>query len=241
MKKLTVLFLAILVITNISFSQTNTTKSPKREKIFFGLSVGPSFPESDYKNKEFTLNSGYAKVGYKIQAYGGINLIGVLGVSILGFTNYNTTNTENLKNNITSTYPGNNWIDNSKSWQLFGGMGGITLYYPLDKKLTLDVKIMSGLLNAISPELLFVSGSNTYKLESQTTNSFSYMTSIGLNVNVGQNVSLTTSMDFMSSSPSFNNVKTTTSINGVNNETTTSFSREINIINLMVGFRYSIR
>jgi hypothetical protein len=241
MKNIFVFFIVILIVSNIAYSQKKTKYTSAKEKIFFGLTVGPSFPESDFANKEVTLSSGYAKVGYKIQGYGGINLLGTVGVTVLGFTNFNTTDPENLKNSITTKYPGNNWLVNSKSWQLFGGMGGISFYYPMGGNVSLDLKIMSGLLSAKSPELLFVSGNNSYKLESATANSFSYMTSIGLNFYVGQNISLTGAMDFMRAEPNFTNVKTTVNIDGNATETTSSFYREMNIININLGFRYSIR
>ena len=241
MKNFIVFFIVILIVSNIAYSQKKSKYTSAREKIFFGLSVGPSIPESDFANKEYSVNSGYAKVGYKIQGYGGINIFSSFGISILGFTNFNSTDPENLKTYITGQYPDNNWVANSKSWQLYGGMGGISFYYPMGKSVSLDFKIMSGLLSAKSPEILFQAGNNSYKLESATANSFSYMTSIGLNFYVGQNVSLTGSVDFMRSEPNFTNVKNTATINGNVTETTSSFYREINIINIMLGFRYSIR
>lgn len=241
MKNFAVLILAVLLLTSITFSQKKTKFTYAKEKIYFGLSVGPSIPESDFANKEVTVNSGYALTGYKIQGYGGINLFGAFGISILGFTNFNRTDPEKLKTSISGTYPGNNWLVNSKSWQLYGGMGGISFFYPVGKSTSLDIKIMSGLLSAKSPELLFTSGNNSYKLESATANSFSYMSSIGLNFYVGQNISLTGAIDFMRAEPNFTNVKTISIINGNTTESTSSFYREMNIINFNFGFRYSIR
>jgi hypothetical protein len=241
MKNIIIIFLAVLIGFNISYSQKKTNYKAASEKVFLGLSVGPSFPESDYANKQYSESSGYAKVGYKIQGYGGVNILGVMGISILGFTNFNEVDPENLKQYVTGLYPNNNWIGTAKSWQLYGGLGGITFYYPLSKTVSADLKIMTGLLSSKSPEISFTSGNNSYKLESATANSFSYLTAVGLNFYVGQNVSLTGSLDFLSAKPNFTNVKNIAVINGNTTETTSNFYREINIINIMLGFRYSIR
>jgi hypothetical protein len=67
------------------------------------------------------------------------------------------------------------------------------------------------------------------------------LTSVGLNFDVGQNISLTGSFDFMSSHPNFTDVKTTTVINENTTESVQSFSREMELISVTIGFRYSFR
>ena len=241
MKTLIIGFVLISILTGFSYTQTKSKLKNKPEIAFFGLSVGPSFPSSDFGNKDVNLSSGYATVGYKVEAYGGVNIIGVFGLSALGFVNINGTNTDKLVTNLNNTYPDTSWNIDSRNWELYGGMGGVSFYYPVNKKLTMDIKLLSGLLSAKSPELAFISGNNSYKIESSTVNSISWMTSIGLLYYLGQNVSLTGAFEYLGSDPKFNNVKTTLNVNGISSETTTTFSRVMTVLNLSVGFRYSIR
>jgi|SRR4030095_12539235 hypothetical protein len=232
------IFLIICFFFNGAFAQK---KKQKDEKVFLGVNIGPSFPQSDFANTDYTVNSGYAKTGYRIELYGGVNVVSMFGISVMGFFNLNPTDPDNLKTKLNADYPGNNWQINSKNWEVIGGLGGLSFKYPMSKKASLHLTLLGGYLSAKSPELNFVSDTNVYKIESNTASSWSYLTSIGVYYDLGQNVSGTLDFEYLGSRPKFDNVKTSANINGNLTESTTSFIREIAAFNIAIGFKYSFR
>ena len=234
------ILLSILFISS-STAQKRMSLSRSPERFYLGVNVGPSFPQSDFAEKNVSPSSGYAKIGYRLELYGGVNILGMFGLSAMGFLNINGTDPEKFKDKLNSEYPGNSWQTDSKNWTLFGALGGVSFHYPINNRTIFHVSLLGGYLNAESPELKFTSGSSEYKIESKTASSWSYMTLLGTNYYLDQNVSLTLDFEFLGSNPRFDNVRTTSNIGGNFSESTTSFSRQMNAFNIALGFKYSFR
>ena len=240
MKKFfTILLLCILVSTTAAQRRVSLSRSP--EKFYLGASVGPSFPLNDFAEKDVNQISGYARTGYRLELYGGINILGIFGFGITGFLNINGTDPEKLRNKLNAEYPGSNWQIDSKNWTLYGGLGGVNFHYPINDRTSFHVKLMGGYLRAESPEFRFTSGISEYKIESKTASSLSYMTMLGFNYYLDQNVSLTLDFEFLGSKPNFDYVRTSANINGNVTESSTSFSRNMSAFNIALGFKYSFR
>lgn len=240
MKTISSLVLVCLLVTSAA-AQTEESYYRSPEKIFFGISVGPSFPQSDFSNGEVTPSSGYAKTGFRFETYAGINLFGVIGLCATGFLNENGTDPEKLRNSLSADYPGTTWQIDSKVWRLFGGLGGIDIEYPYDHTTVFHIRLMGGFLSAESPEFRFTSGSYEYLIDSKTASGFAYATLLGANYYLDRNVSLTLDFEFLSSKPNFDNVRTTEIIDGITTESVTSYSRLMRMFNIALGIAYSFR
>src|SRR5665647_881812 len=132
MKIFTVLIILLVFVVSGLNAQINVQSSFSK-KFNVELRVGPSFPYSDFGNKDANnQNSGFAKVGYKIEAIVGYKLIDVIGINLMGFYNANGTDLSSLSK-LLSDRSGNTWTSDSKSWNIFGGLVGFEYSYPASK------------------------------------------------------------------------------------------------------------
>ena len=234
-----ILFLSLFLI-NISFCQS---KKHVNDMLFLDLNVGPSIPLGDFSSKDANSNtSGYAIVGVKAQLGLGINFYKSLGFYISAFTDFNGTNPDNLTAKANNLYPGNNFSASSNSWNLYGGMVGLTYGIDTHKGILIDLKFTGGYLSAKSPEFSFTSSNgNFYKIDSKSASSYTYCLSVGSRYYIIKNeLAITLAVEYMGSKPEFNNVNTTSSINGQVTQNTVTFNRAIDALNIVTGVRYSI-
>jgi hypothetical protein len=127
---------------------------------------------------------------------------------------------------------------------VYGGMGGFTFGYPTGKNVFLDIRALTGLIYAVSPEMSLkylntnTNTYDTYKIDKNETSAWSTVFSVKLSYLASKNIMLTGGVDFLNSDPTFENVKETITINNIPSESVTSFSRPINALIISAGIKY---
>ncbi len=123
-------------------------------------------------------------------------------------------------------------------------MGGFTFGYPTGKNVFLDIRALTGLIYAVSPEMSLkylntnTNTYDTYKIDKNETSAWSTVFSVKLSYLASKNIMLTGGVDFLNSDPTFENVKETITINNIPSESVTSFSRPINALIISAGIKY---
>jgi hypothetical protein len=212
-------------------------------KIYLGAAAGPSFPLSSFANDNpQDQNSGYAKTGYIIEINGGIRLLNLFEISVTGFRNSNSTDVTNLANSISASTPGITFTGESDAWEIYGFLAGIGISFPLPEKFISDIRILGGYQNVTSPEINMLSNStDTYvKIEGKTISSPVYLGSVSVRYPLSEAVYFSFGFQYIASSGNFENVQTTTSIEGDVTESTISYSRTLDAWGLNIGLKYFI-
>jgi len=236
MKKFTILFILLVFALSGLNAQINVQSSFSK-KFNVELRVGPSFPYSDFGNKDAdNQNSGFAKVGYKVEAIVGYKIIDVVGINLMGFYNANGTDLSSLSK-LLSARSGNTWTSDSKSWNIFGGLVGFEYSYPTSKSFIVGFKAYSGILNTSAPKVELTSGNDSYVQDAKSTTALTYIFSLSGAYPVAKNVFWISSIGFVGSTPKFDNVKTVQTINGIRTENTTTFNQDLKVFVLDTGIR----
>ena len=212
-------------------------------KIYLGAAAGPSFPLSSFANDNpQDQNSGYAKTGYIIEINGGIRLLNLFEISVTGFRNSNSTDVTNLANSISASTPGITFTGESDAWEIYGFLAGIGISFPLPEKFISDIRILGGYQNVTSPQINMLSNStDTYvKIEGKTISSPVYLGSVSVRYPLSNAIYFSFGFQYIASSGNFENVKTTTSIEGNITESTISYSRTLDAWGLNIGLKYFI-
>jgi len=236
----------ILISTIILISSNSNAQgilSTVGGKIYLGATAGLSFPLSSFANDNpQDQNSGYAKTGYIIEINGGIRFLNLFEISVAGFRNSNSTDVTNLVNSISNSTPGITFTGNSDSWEIYGFLAGIGISFPLPEKFISDVRILGGYQNVSSPEINMLGDTEgTYvKIEGQTISSPVYLGSVSVRYPLSDAIYFSFGFQYIASSGNFNDVKTTTSIEGDITESTISYSRIMDAWGLNLGFKYFI-
>ena len=212
-------------------------------KVYLGISAGPSFPQSSFgDDNPQSESSGYAQTGYMIELNGGIRLLNLFEISVTGFRNSNGTDFKNLVNSINASNPGVNLNGESDAWEIYGFLGGIGISFPLPEKFIADVRVLGGYQNSKSPEISLTGESqDTYvKIEGKTISSPVYFGSASVRYPIANSLYLNFGFQYIASTGKFENVKSTTSIDGEVSESTISFDRTMDAWGLNVGLKYFI-
>ncbi len=212
-------------------------------KIYLGATAGLSFPLSSFANDNpQDQNSGYAKTGYIIEINGGIRFLNLFELSVAGFRNSNSTDITNLVNSINTSTPGITFTGESDAWEIYGFLAGLGISFPLPEKFISDIRILGGYQNVSSPEInLLGDTEGTYvKIEGQTLSSPVYLGSASVRYPLTKALYISFGFQYIASSGNFENVKTTTSIEGDITESTISYSRTLDAWGLNVGLKYFI-
>ena len=212
-------------------------------KIYVGISAGPSFPLSSYADDNPKDDrSGYAQTGYMIELNGGVRLLNLFEISVTGFRNSNSTDFTNLVNSVNAEYPGFEFTGESGSWEIYGFLAGIGISFPMPEKFIADVRVLGGYQNSSSPEISLTGDNpNTYyKIEGKTVSSPVYFGAASVRYPLANSLYLSFGFQYIASSGNFQDVKTTTSIDGEVSESTISFDRSMDAWGLNVGLKYLI-
>ncbi len=237
MKKVTILILLLILAVSFSNAQINVQSSFSK-KFNAELRVGPSFPYSDFGNKDAANNnSGFAKVGYKAEAIFGYKLIDVVGINLMGFYNSNGTDLSSLTNQLNSLTPGKNWSSDSKSWNIYGGLLGFEYSYPASRSFIVGFKAYTGILSTKAPKVELTSGSDTYVQDEKSTTALTYMFSVSGAYPLTKSTFWVTSIGYLGSTPKFDNVKTTQTINGIKTENSSTFNQDMKVFVVDTGIR----
>jgi hypothetical protein len=237
MKNFTILLLLLGFISTVSTAQINVQSSFSK-KFTVEFRVGPSFPYSDFGNKDAAnQNSGFAKLGYKTEAIVGYKLIDVIGINLMGFYNANGTDLSSLTNQLNGLTPGKTWTSDSKSWNIYGGLLGFEYSYPASKSFIVGFKAYTGILNTTAPKVELTSGSDSYVQDEKSTTALTYMFSVSGAYPISKSTFWVTSVGYLSSTPKFDNVKTTQTINGLKTESTSTFNQDMKVFVVDTGIR----
>jgi hypothetical protein len=232
----------LLIFTLFFFSQSfgQGILSETGGKLYIGASAGPSFPVGDYGDADAGSNkSGYATTGYKVEVSAGVRLFNILELTVMGFRNVNGTDPENLKTYLTDLNPAANFNVESDDWIINGGMGGIGISYPLPNHFIADIRVLGGYMDITSPKFYFTTANPGvyYKIESATTSSFVYLTSVSVRYPVISRIYVSLGFDYLGSSADFNDVKTIRSFEGNVVETTQSFEQSLDTWAFTAGIK----
>lgn len=212
-------------------------------KVYLGISAGPSFPLGSFgDDNPQSESSGYAQTGYIIELNGGIRLLNLFEISITGFRNSNGTDITNLANSENAVNPGFEFNGESGSWEIYGVLGGIGISFPLPEKFIADVRVLGGYQNSKSPEISLTGQSqDTYvKIEGKTVSSPVYFGAASVRYPIANALYLNFGFQYIASTGKFENVKSTTSIDGEVSESTISFDRTMDAWGFNVGLKYFI-
>lgn len=244
-KRIFAIVFALILLTSALYAQSSGINAVKRPFGYVSVSVGPSIPLSDFSSDNaYDNRSGYATLGYKVEADFGINIGSGFAIGLMGFANFNPTNIDSYISRLQTQNPGTVWTGESKTWEVFGGMGGFTFGYPAGKNLFLDFRALTGLISAKSPEIMLkYPNSNTgftdsYMISENTSSAWSTLFSGSLSYQTSKNIMVTGGIEFLNSKPAFNNVETTIIENNITTKQTTSFSRQLNSLIFSAGVKY---
>ena len=236
-----ILLSATLLISTLLFAQG--ILSSVGGKIYLGASAGVSFPLSSFgDDNPKSSSSGYAKTGYLIELKGGVRFLNLFELSVAGFRNSNSTDVSNLVSSFNSSIPGITFTGQSGSWEIYGLLFGVGLSFPMPQNFIGDVLVLGGYQNTASPEITMTGDvQDAYvKIEGQTVSSPVYLASLSARYPISTSIYLSFGFQYIASSANFDNVKTTTSAGGQPEESTISFSRQMDAWGLNVGLKYFI-
>ena len=240
MFRIILLSVTILISTNLYAQGILSTVGGK---IYLGASAGISFPLSSFgDDNPQSSSSGYAKTGYLIELTGGIRFLNLFELSVAGFRNSNNTDVTNLVNSFSSSISDIAFTGQSGSWEIYGLLFGIGISFPMPQKFIGDILVLGGYQNTSSPEITMTGDvQDAYvKIEGQTVSSPVYLASVAARYPVNTSLYLSFGFQYIASSAKFDNVKTTTSVDGETEESTISFSRDMDAWGVNVGLKYFI-
>ena len=237
------LFILSLFFFSNCFSQNKSCKTGhclKGDRGYISFAVGPSIPLGNFAdNKISNSSSGFAKTGSKIELNAGFALYKSIDLGAKLFYSANGYDVSTLTNKLSAENPEVNWTTSGRTWDLYGGLIGFNYSYPLSRKFISDFKIQSGLMHSSTPQMI-VTGSNGSKIteDKKSASSFVYLLSAGGHYPVGRLIDLIGSLEYLGSSPTFNNINTFSNVSGYSPGTSTSsFTQNISLLSLNFGFR----
>ncbi len=238
MKKFTILLLLLGFISAVSTAQINVQSSFSK-KFNVEFRVGPSFPYSDFGNKDTANNnSGFAKLGYKAEAIVGYKLIDVIGINLMGFYNANGTDLSSLSNKLNNRFPGSTWTSDSKSWNIYGALLGFEYSYPASKSFIVGFKAYTGILNTTIPKVELTSGNDSYVQDEKSTTALTYMFSVSGAYPITKSTFWVTSVGYLGSTPRFENVSIRETYNGKPQpQRTETFNQDMKVFVVDTGIR----
>lgn len=239
MKLLMIFTCILLTVTAVKAQVLSSTGG----KIYIGAAAGPSFPLGDFgDDNPKSKASGYATAGYKVELSAGIRLVNIFEVSIMGFRNVNPTDPANLRAAVNSQNPANNYNVETNDWEMYGAFGGLGISTPLPKKFIMDVRVMGGYINIKSPEILLTTPLPDvyYKVEGKTVSTLGYFTSLTFRYPVITKLFALLGFEYLAAIADFNDVKTTSSMEGIVTESTASFQRTLQAWTITAGVKFFI-
>jgi hypothetical protein len=236
----TLVLLTFYLYSN-SFSQGKVCKTGhclKGDVGYISLSAGPSIPLGDFADNNIkNSNAGFANVGSKLELNAGFKLVKSVDLAFKLFYSANGYDASTLTRKLEMENPGTKWTTTGRSWDIYGGLVGLSYSYPLTKKFVSDYKIQTGIMQTSIPQMK-VTGSNGSVIteDSESASSVVYLISIGGHYPVLRLVDLVGNLEYLGSSPSFDNIKNTSNLPGYSN-TTKSFKQNISLLSINFGFR----
>jgi hypothetical protein len=199
---------------------------------------------NNFADKDLTnINAGFANTGSKIELNAGFNLVKSVDLGVKLFYSVNSYNFTSLTNKLSADFPGTVWNTSGRSWDIVGGMVGLSYSYPLVNKFVGDFKFLSGIMKTSTPTMV-ITGSNgsKYTENEKSASSLVYSISAGGHYPLGRLVDFVGSLEFISSTPTFDNVNKisnfpTSNPGTITSSSTSSLKQNISLLALNLGFR----
>jgi hypothetical protein len=249
MKKIIFTIIAIsFFIFSVSTAQDKICKKGhclKGDVGFISLSIGPSIPVGNFANKDIkNANAGFAKTGSKVGINAGFKLLENVNIGASLFYSVNSYDVSSLTQKLANDYPGTTWGTSGRSWDIYGGMVGLTYSYPFKNRFVSDFKFQSGFMQSSIPEMVVTSNNNLKITEAKkSASSLVYLISVGGHYPLGRLLDIVGNLEYLGSSPSFSNISRVYNLPTYNppgivtSSSTTSYNQNISMLSLNFGFR----
>ena len=228
--------IVLIFITQLSFGQ-----SVNRQ--YVGLSIGPSFPISDFKNSDIAdSTSGFAKTGIAVSFDYAYRFTHNFGMQLIINYSGNSIDDGSYQNQLEKLHPEYNVsVESTDNWTSGGFFLGPYLRFPLTSKLTWDIRALGGYFGSYSPRVLLRTSrvddpndTKEYYIERARANNFGFMLGTGLKYKVNSYYVLLFG-DFVSSSLEF---KEATGWDWDHEPYSDSFKQKIDYLTFTVGIGY---
>lgn len=234
MKKI---LIALIFLTNIAFSQ-----SVNRQNI--GLSIGASFPLSDFSKTILSdSTSGFAKTGVALAFNYSYRVTHNFGFQMI--INYSSNAIDNMeyRRALELEHPDYGVsVESTKNWNTGGLFIGPFLTLPLNSKLSWDFRGLGGFFGAYSPNATIhatnFENPNDKKemiIETSRASNFAYMLGSGFKYKVTSSTNILIFGDYVGSSLKF---KDSTGWDWDDEPFVTDFNQKINYFTVTIGLSY---
>jgi hypothetical protein len=141
----------LIILAFIFSSILGYTQSTRQ---YLGLTVGPSFPLSDFAKTDFSdSTSGFAKTGINLKFVYSYRIANNFGIQAHFVYNTNDINNNSLTKEANKIFPGYSFSAYSKRpWSSGGVYAGPFVRIPFNDDFSWDIRAMIGLAGAYSPQ-----------------------------------------------------------------------------------------
>jgi hypothetical protein len=224
------LSLCLLFIYGIGYSQ---------DKGYIALSAGPSFPTGDFGSKDADNESaGFANTGAIFDLTFAQKFGKTFGLTLMLRGQVNDVDTEPLVDELIMEAPDATWSAEADSWGIGGFMAGLYGSLPMGPsgKVTFDTRALVGVIDATVPQITiygdYLGTQFWVHTESAHAGAFAYLMGAGFRFNLGNHFCILTNLDYLGSTPEFEDVTTRTSIGGYSSNT---YQQKFGTVNVGVG------
>jgi hypothetical protein len=243
----TLFIVSILLLSNCNSQEKSCTKGHclKGDVGYVSFSIGPSIPLGNFADKDLkNSNSGFANTGSKIDINGGFNIIKSVDLALKLFYSVNSYDISSLTKNLSDKYPGTTWTTSGRSWDIIGGMVGLSYSYPFPNRFVGDFKFQTGVMQTSTPQMTITGNNGTKITESdKSASSFVFLISAGGHYPLGRLVDAIGSIEYLGSSATFSNINRISNLPLENNPgfLTSSIGstakQNVSFLSLNFGFR----
>jgi hypothetical protein len=231
--------LALLVLASL-FLQGLIAQSSKKQ--YMGLSIGPSFPLSDFAKSDINdSTSGFAKTGVALDFTYAYRVSHNFGIQFV--VNYSGNKLDNQKYEQELHKANPDFavqVESNQNWSSGGLFGGPYLRFPIGD-FSVDIRGLIGYYGSYSPQATIyatkidnASQKSTYTRQSSRDFGFGYLLGAGLKYRVS-NYYVTVFADYIGADLNFDNA---VGLDWNQEPYTTSFSQKINYLSVSVGLAY---
>ena len=236
MNKLTKLLIILMIMPFALLAQ-----STKRQ--FVGLSVGPSFPLSDFAKTDLSdSTSGFAKTGVAFNFTYSYRFSHNFGMQFVANYCSNKLDNSTYANELMKVHPAYSvTVQSSQNWSTGGFFGGPYFRFPIGDVISFDVRGLLGLVVCNSPKATIyatkIDDQNVkadYYRETSRASGFGYMMGAGVKYRLSHYY-LTAFVDYVGSELNF---KDASGWGWDDEPYKTTFSQKINYLSLTFGVAY---
>ncbi len=184
MKKI---IIGLLFLTQVAFGQSNNRQ-------FIGLSIGPSFPLSDFSKSQLgDSTSGFAKTGIAMSFNYAYRVSHNFGFQLIINYSSNSLNNSKYKKELESEHPNYGVsVESTKNWSSGGLFLGPYLRFPISENFSWDIRTLAGYFGSYSPNATIrttnkndLNDKGEYYLVSSRASNFGYILGTGFKYKVG--------------------------------------------------------